>query len=94
MGMGTSTVRRRVLVAGRVQGVFFRASLRDEALRLGVAGAARNRPDGRVEAVLEGPAAAVAELVAWCRHGPPRARVTSVEVTEEEVIGQSGFSVG
>jgi acylphosphatase len=87
-------VRRRVLVSGRVQGVFFRASLAEEAERLGVAGSARNLPDGRVAAVFEGPPAAVAAIVAWCHEGPPRARVTRVEVTEEQVSGEVGFYVG
>lgn len=91
--MSTGAVRRRVLVEGRVQGVFFRASLRDEALAAGVAGSARNLADGRVEAVLEGPEPAVARVVAWCRRGPPRAHVVSVEVVEEDVRGESGFDV-
>lgn len=91
--MGTGTVRRRVLVEGRVQGVFFRASLRDEAVAAGVAGSARNLADGRVEAVLEGPEPAVARVVAWCRKGPPRAHVTAVKVSEETVRGESGFDV-
>jgi acylphosphatase len=87
-------VRRRVLVSGRVQGVFFRASLREVAVEHGVAGVARNLADGRVEAVLEGAPAAVEAVIAWCRQGPPRALVTAVEVTDEPVEGASGFGVG
>lgn len=86
-------VRRRVLVAGRVQGVFFRDTCRREAARLGLAGWARNLADGRVEVVAEGPAPAVDALVRWCRSGPPRADVTGVEVVPEDVDGLTGFSV-
>jgi acylphosphatase len=82
-----------VLVSGEVQGVFFRASCRREADAAGVAGWARNRPDGRVEAVFEGDPAAVDRLVAWCRSGPPRAYVEHVEVFDEEPAGESGFRV-
>ena len=84
-------VRRRVLVEGDVQGVFFRDECRKQAEEAGVAGSARNRPDGRVEVVLEGDEAAVSRLVDWCRQGPPRAEVTGVEVSEEEPEGISGF---
>src|SRR5207249_1996121 len=73
-------LRARVLVAGRVQGVFYRASARAEATALGLSGRVRNLPDGRVEAVFQGPRAAVERMVEWCRHGPPSARVDSVEV--------------
>src|SRR5512134_2615913 len=68
-------IRRRVLVSGRVQGVAFRASTRSQARAGAVAGWVRNLADGRVEAVFEGDAAAVAALVAWCREGPRFARV-------------------
>jgi acylphosphatase len=91
-GRGT-TVRRRVHVAGRVQGVWFRESCRDRAWGAGVAGWVRNLDDGRVEIVLEGPPAAVDEVVAWCRDGPPRARVDRVGVVEEEPVGEQGFRV-
>ncbi|HET9442143.1 MAG TPA: acylphosphatase [Acidimicrobiales bacterium] len=86
-------VRRRVLVEGDVQGVFFRDTCRREAVRAGVAGWVRNRYDGRVEAVFEGRAPAVEAMVAWCRSGPPRARVSGVEVRTEEPAGESGFRV-
>jgi acylphosphatase len=89
----TGVVRRRVLVSGRVQGVFFRDSCRREALAAGVAGWVRNVPDGRVEAVFEGEQDAVERLVAWCRTGPPRALVTGTETHVEEPLNEAGFRV-
>ncbi|HEU4659008.1 MAG TPA: acylphosphatase [Capillimicrobium sp.] len=87
-------MRRRVIVSGRVQGVFFRDSAREEAERLGVHGWIRNLDDGKVEAVLEGDADAVEELIAWMRRGgPPRARVDDVAVFEESPEGLRGFEV-
>ena len=86
-------VRRRALVSGRVQGVFFRDSSRQQAARRNVAGLARNLPDGRVEVVLEGPAEEVSAVLAWLRQGPPYARVETVEVTEEPVEGLRGFEI-
>ena len=85
--------RRHVVVHGRVQGVFFRDSLRARARELGVSGWARNNGDGTVEAVFEGPEPAVAALVEWSRHGPPRARVDRLDATEEAVAGENGFAV-
>ena len=86
-----AAVRVRVIVDGRVQGVFFRDSTRREALSLGVAGWVRNLPDGRVEAVFEGESEAVACAVAWIRRGPERALVTDVEQFDgeqpEELVG-------
>jgi len=70
----------RLSVWGRVQGVGYRESLRAEALRLGVRGWVRNRRDGSVEAVLQGPPEAVEAVLAWARRGPPAARVTQLEV--------------
>jgi acylphosphatase len=86
-------IRRRVVVSGRVQGVAFRAGARAEAHRHGVEGWVRNRADGRVEAVFEGAASAVAALVAWCGEGPRLARVAQVEVREEAPEGLAGFEV-
>ena len=86
-------IRRRVVVRGTVQGVFFRASCQQEASRRGVAGWVSNRPDGAVEAVCEGEAPAVETLVAWCRQGPPRAVVSDVDVSEEQPEGLAGFDV-
>ena len=86
-------IRRRVVVRGNVQGVFFRASCQQEASRHGVAGWVSNRPDGAVEAVFQGEASAVESLVAWCRQGPPRAVVTDVDVSDEEPEALAGFDV-
>ena len=86
-------VRRRVVVAGRVEGVFFRDSTRGEATGRGVAGWVANRPDGNVEAVLEGEADAVQAVVDWMAVGPEQAAVTGRTVTEEEPEGESGFRV-
>jgi acylphosphatase len=88
------TVRRRVLVSGRVQGVGFRMACAREAGAAGLAGRVRNLPDGRVEAVFEGPVAAVDALVAWCRLGPRSAAVRDVRVADEPLTGASGFAVG
>ncbi len=85
--------RRRCVVSGRVQGVFFRDTCRREATAAGVAGWVRNRGDGRVEAVFEGEDAAVARMIAWCRLGPRSADVTEVTVTEEPAEGLRGFEV-
>ena len=69
----------RFVVRGRVQGVFFRASTREQAQALGLRGYARNLPDGSVEVLVAGDDAAIDALAAWLRHGPPRARVDGVE---------------
>jgi acylphosphatase len=86
-------IRRRVIVRGLVQGVFFRDSTRRLAQRHGVSGWVANRADGAVEAVFEGEAGAVERLVAFSRQGPRGAQVESVEVAEEEPEGLSGFAV-
>jgi acylphosphatase len=83
----------RVEVSGRVQGVMFRDSCRREADRLGVVGWVRNEPGGSVLVVAEGPGDAVDALVAWCRTGPPGARVTGVDVTAASPSGGQGFEV-
>lgn len=85
--------RRRVIVRGTVQGVFFRASCQQEASRRGVAGWVRNLPDGSVEALFEGPEHLVEQMVAWCRVGPPRAAVNDVDVVTEEPAGVDDFHV-
>ena len=80
-----------MLVSGRVQGVWFRESCRREAVAAGVAGWVANRADGRVEAVFEGDETSVARLVDWCRRGPLRARVDSLEVNDlPPVTGDAG----
>jgi acylphosphatase len=86
-------VRRRVIVRGLVQGVFFRDSTRRLARQHGVSGWVANRADGAVEAAFEGEADAVERLVAFSRKGPRGAQVESVEVTDEEPEGLSGFAV-
>jgi acylphosphatase len=86
------TVRKRIVVSGRVQGVFFRDSARREATRLGISGSARNMPDGTVEVIAEGDEGAVEQLAEWCRSGPSHADVTDVQVTNEEPQGTTGFS--
>lgn len=73
-------VRAEIVVKGRVQGVFFRASAQQEGLQLGLAGEVRNLPDGCVEAIVEGEKRAVEDFIAWCRRGPPSARVEGVDV--------------
>jgi acylphosphatase len=93
MSVEASRIRRRVRVRGRVQGVFFRASTRQHARALGVDGWVRNRPDGSLEAVFEGAPDAVEAALAFCRSGPPGARVLDVEVTAEEPRDELGFSV-
>ena len=87
-------VRKRVRAHGRVQGVFFRDSVRRAADAAGVAGWARNCADGTVEAVLEGPEEAVERLVALCRSGPGHAQVSRLDVADEAPQGVTGFSVG
>jgi acylphosphatase len=86
-------IRRRVIVRGLVQGVFFRDSARRLAQRYGVSGWIANRPDGAVEAVFEGEEDAVERLVAFSGEGPRGAQVESVEVKEEEPEGLSGFAI-
>ncbi|HET6532385.1 MAG TPA: acylphosphatase [Actinoplanes sp.] len=87
-------IRRRVLVSGLVQGVFFRDTCRRVAGQQQVAGWVRNLPDGRVEAVFEGDPDRVERMIAWARHGPAHARVTSVTVEEQPVAGLTGFTIG
>jgi len=87
------SVRKRVRAHGRVHGVFFRDSLRRAAQREGVAGWAANRPDGTVEAVLEGQPEAVERLVELCRRGPGQAAVERLEVADEEPEGLAGFEI-
>lgn len=91
---GPPRVRVRLRVAGLVQGVFYRQSTAQEAARLGLSGAVRNLSDGSVEVEAEGVRSAVEDLVAWCRHGPPSARVEGLDVAWEPPIGDAGpFSV-
>jgi acylphosphatase len=86
-------IRKRVVVHGLVQGVFFRDTVRRRALSAGVAGWVRNNWDGTVEAVFEGDEQAVDRLVAFCRAGPRGARVDHVDVTVESPESLSGFPI-
>ena len=88
-----AVIRRRLIVHGRVQGVWFRGATERQARALGVAGWVRNRPDGTVEAVFEGGAGAVAQAVAYCKQGPPGARVERVESSDETPEGLVEFEV-
>ena len=86
-------IRKRVVVHGHVQGVFFRDTVRRHALATGVVGWARNTAEGAVEAVFEGEPAAVDRLVKLCREGPRGARVDRVDVIEESPRGLTGFRI-
>jgi acylphosphatase len=86
-------IRRRAIIRGRVQGVFFRDTLRQAAGREGVAGWARNCDDGSLEVALEGEPDAVGRMIDLCRIGPAAARIDQVEVLEEAPQGQEGFEV-
>jgi acylphosphatase len=89
-----SAVRLHVYVSGRVQGVFFRASTREAAIRFDLKGWVRNLRDGRVEAVFEGTEDDAKRMLAWCQHGPPGALINRVEETWEEATGEfTGFQV-
>lgn len=89
----SALIRRRVVIHGRVQGVFFRDTTRRHAATRGVAGWIRNLPDGTVEAVFEGDREAVEAMVAFCREGPRGAHVERVEVSEQAPQGLDGFEV-
>ena len=87
-------IRRRVVVHGFVQGVFFRDTLRRQAAALGVSGWARNTSEGTVEAVFEGEPDAVERMVALSREAPHGARVDRVDVVDERLEGLGGFAIG
>ncbi|MCW3063078.1 MAG: acylphosphatase [Solirubrobacterales bacterium] len=89
----STVVARHVTISGRVQGVFFRDSLRRQAQARGVAGWARNTADGTVEAMLEGEPADVERVIDWCRSGPSRAEVDEVRVRERAPEGLNGFEI-
>ena len=92
-GGRSSTIRRRVVVRGHVQGVFFRDTCRREARSRGVSGWIRNTADGSVEAAFEGERPAVEAMIEWSRRGPRGADVTAVEVIEEPPQGEARFRV-
>ncbi|HET8701647.1 MAG TPA: acylphosphatase [Nitrococcus sp.] len=83
----------RCYVSGRVQGVFYRASTRERAVRLGLRGYARNLPDGRVEVVACGESVALDSLIAWLREGPPQARVAKLEIESITDPNTQGFDM-
>jgi acylphosphatase len=90
----TMVERVQLVVTGRVQGVWYRASTKQEGSRLGLTGQVRNLPDGRVEVVAEGERATLEQLVAWCRRGPPLARVTDLQASWWPATGaMTGFEV-
>lgn len=93
MSAGGERVRRRLVIHGRVQGVAFRWSTRQQARRLGLDGWVRNLVDGSVEAVFEGPAEAVARAESFCATGPPAARVARVDARDETPEDLAGFEV-
>ena len=80
-------------ISGKVQEVYYRVSSRDKAQRLGLVGYVENLPDGRVHIVLEGDAKQCDELIAWCRSGPPLARVDHLEIRSIEVKGYDAFGI-
>lgn len=85
--------RVRVVASGRVQGVFYRATCARLARGLGLGGYVRNLPDGRVEAVFEGPEGDVERMVTWSRRGPDLAHVDDLDAVAEEPVGETGFEV-
>jgi acylphosphatase len=87
-GQETQKVRVRVIVRGRVQGVFFRYSVREMANQFGVFGWVKNRWDGAVEALFEGDQGRVKEMIDWCHKGPPDAHVQRVDTDREEYLGE------
>jgi acylphosphatase len=90
---GSRVIRRRLLIAGVVQGVGYRLSLAERAGRAGLSGDVRNLDDGTVRATLQGPASMVADVEAWCRQGPPSARVQSVSGVDEPPVPGDGFAI-
>ena len=82
-----------ITVSGKVQGVYYRQSARQKAQELGVTGFVKNMPDGSVLLIATGSKEQLNALVEWCRKGPPAARVTNVQVTEEEAHHYDGFTI-
>ncbi|PXX91742.1 acylphosphatase [Marinobacter vulgaris] len=83
-----SQQRLTMLISGKVQGVYYRASAAEKATELGVTGYAKNLPDGRVELVAEGPSAALSSLRQWCHEGPPAAKVDGIDANESPATGE------
>jgi acylphosphatase len=91
--MPSDTIHKNIRVTGRVQGVGFRYNAREAASGFGILGFIRNQPNGDVYIEAEGPRSSVDAFIDWCREGPPRARVDSVDITEGEVRGFREFVV-
>jgi acylphosphatase len=91
--MGSDAIRRRIVVHGRVQGVFFRDCTRTQAKERALTGWASNQPDGTVEVIVEGPREAVEQLTDFCRRGPRRAQVERIEVSDGAPEGLAGFHI-
>ncbi len=91
--MQDSEERAHVYISGNVQGVFFRDSTRQKAEELGLVGWVKNMPDGRVEAVFEGPSSAVQEMLDWCKEGPSQATVEDIDAEHEEPEELTSFEV-
>lgn len=87
------TINRIIIIKGKVQGVFYRGSTREQAEHLGINGEVKNMPDGSVELIAEGNKEAVEQLIAWCHHGPQRAEVEEVIVKEGAIKGFKNFKV-
>ncbi|MBC7081243.1 MAG: acylphosphatase [Thermoplasmatales archaeon] len=85
--------RVSVRIYGKVQGVWFRAHTKEMADKLGLCGWVKNMPDGSVWAVFEGDERRIEEMIEWCHHGPPLARVERVEINEEEPKGEKDFRI-
>ncbi len=94
MNNSEDSVRVHLIIEGQVQGVFFRASTREQASQLGLKGWVRNCPDGSVEVVAEGRRKAVDDLASWCRRGPPGAQVHNVQLQWEDLKDEfQGFRI-
>ncbi len=91
--MSASLIHKNIRISGRVQGVGFRYNAREAAFHYDINGFIRNMPNGDVYIEAEGPRTSVDEFIAWCRQGPPRARVDAVDITEGEVRGFTEFMV-
>ncbi|RPD41633.1 acylphosphatase [Chitinophaga barathri] len=86
-------IHKEIVVKGKVQGVYFRATARSVAVRLGLTGAVKNLPDGHVWIVAEGPRHAMDEFIDWCRIGPSGAKVSALDITEGPLENISGFEI-
>ena len=84
---------RTIVVKGRVQGVYFRASAKQQAMNLGIKGSIRNQEDGTVRLTIEGQEGAVEHMIDWCKKGPALARVKQIEITESEPVSSDSFDI-